>query len=109
MGRRIAIRSLAFASLAAGCTGLAPIDDLLRRRDALSYAQYQTLTAGLTLDSIRASFGQGSNPLEREGRIRALTYACEDATGIVVWLKLVFDAEGRLESWVLQEAGTKRT
>ena len=79
----------------------------LRGGNALSYAQYHTLEAGMTSEAILRSFGTPADTLEQDGAIRGLTYRCENATGRVQELRMVFDAGGTLERWALRGSSGK--
>ena len=47
------------------------------------------------------AFGKPAHTLEQDGKVRGLTYRCEDATGAVRQLRMVFSADERLEQWAL--------
>lgn len=68
---------------------------------ALSYAQYQSLEKGMRAETVLAAFGRPAGRVEREGRVEALTYRCEDAQGRVQALRLEFDEGGVLVRWSL--------
>jgi hypothetical protein len=78
--------------------------------DALSYAQYHSLEKGMTAAAILKAFGPPAHTLEQDGKVRGLTYFCEDAAGKAQQLRMVFDGDGRLEKWALTsgEAAPKR-
>ena len=67
----------------------------------LSYAQYMSLEKGMHAGAIVRAFGKPAHSLEQDGKVRGLTYSCEDATGKVEQLRMVFTAEQRLDRWVL--------
>jgi hypothetical protein len=97
MERRITAAALI---LLAGCGG----KTILGGSDkALSYAQYRSLGEGMTAQAILNAFGPAGNVLEQDGKVRGLTYACEDASGQVLQLRMVFSADERLEKWVLRD------
>jgi len=85
--------------VAAGCGSLK-----LGSSGALSYAQGQSLSAGMEAKAILAAFGRPSNSMEQDGKIRGLTYPCEDFSGQVHELRMVFDPDERLERWTLRGA-----
>jgi len=72
--------------------------------ETLSYAQYKSLAKGMRARSILDAFGTPADTLERDGLIRGLTYRCEDGTGEVRQLRMVFTIEERLEEWALKLA-----
>ena len=51
--------------------------------------------------AILNAFGEPAHTLEQDGLVRGLTYYCDDATGKVRQLRLVFDDRQRLEEWAL--------
>ena len=69
---------------------------------ALSYAQYQSLKKGMRAHAILNAFGRPADTLEREGKLRGLTYRCEDGNGKARELRMVFSAGERLQEWVLR-------
>lgn len=71
---------------------------------SLSYAQYQSLEKGMSAKAVINAFGPASHVLERDGKIRGLTYRCENPNGEVNQLRMVFDDMGRLEKWALSAA-----
>jgi len=85
--------------VAVGCGSLK-----LGSSGALSYAQGQSLSAGMEAKAILAAFGRPTNTLEQDGKIRGLTYPCEDFSGQVHELRMVFDQEEKLERWTLRGA-----
>ena len=98
MVRRITAAALI---LLAGCGG--KIRLLGGPEKALSYAQYRSLGEGMTAQAILNAFGPAKGVLEQDGNFRGLTYPCEDASGRVVELRMVFSADERLEKWVLRD------
>jgi hypothetical protein len=72
-------------------------------RNALSYSQYHSLERGMRAKAILKAFGDPVRALEQEGKVRGLTYSCENANGQVVELRMVFDAEEWLKQWVLRD------
>ena len=92
--RRITAGSLIL--LLAGCGILNP------GRNALSFAQYNSLSKGMPSSAITKAFGRPADILEKDGKVRGLSYRCEDGNGDVVGLKMVFDAQGLLEHWALR-------
>ncbi len=55
----------------------------------------------MAAQAILNAFGSAGNALERDGKVRGLTYRCEDASGQVLELRMVFTADEKLENWVL--------
>ena len=74
---------------------------ILGRQESISYAQYNSLQAGLTVRAVVAAFGEPRDVLEKDGRIRGLGYLSRNADGVAVPLKMVFDERGRLTEWAL--------
>ncbi len=101
--RRIAAATLilVLAGLSAGLSGCK--GGLFGGRDALTYAQYNSLKAGMQAETVRAAFGTPTHVLERDGKVIGLTYPCENSAGKTVSLKLIFSPKGRLQKWALQE------
>ena len=95
------MRSITAATLilVAGCRGGA-----FGPRGSLSYAQYNSLEEGMGPGAVIAAFGKPTDTLERDGRVRGLGYRCQNARGIVVALRMVFDERGRLTKWTLHES-----
>lgn len=52
-------------------------------------------------EAIQKAFGPPGNVFEQDGKVRGLAYACEDASGQVLQLRMVFAEDGGLDSWVL--------
>ena len=73
-----------------------------RPRNTLSYSQYHSLEQGMRASAILKAFGDPVDALEQDGKVRGLTYNCENATGQVMQLRMVFDAEGGLTQWALR-------
>ncbi|MHC4134932.1 MAG: hypothetical protein ACYS0K_08110 [Planctomycetota bacterium] len=71
-------------------------------RNALSYSQYHSLEQGMRAKAILKAFGDPVHALEQEGKVRGLTYFCENATGQVMQLRMVFDAKEGLTQWALK-------
>jgi len=71
-------------------------------KNALSYSQYHSLEKGMRAQAILKAFGDPVHALEQDGKVRGLTYSCENATGQVVELRMVFDAEEGLKQWALR-------
>lgn len=69
--------------------------------NTLSYSQYHSLERGMRASAILKAFGDPTHTLEQDGEVRGLTYACENATGQVMQLRMVFDAKGGLTQWAL--------
>ena len=94
------MRSITAATLIlfVGCRG-----GLLGPKDSLSYAQYRSLQKGVSAEAVISAFGKPSDILERNSKIFGLTYLCENARGVAVPLRMVFDERGRLTKWVLQQ------
>jgi len=94
------MRSITAATLIlfAACRG-----GLLGPKRALTYAQCQSLEKGMRANTVITAFGKPVDILERDGAIRGLSYLCENAAGVAVPLRMVFDDRGRLAEWVLQE------
>jgi len=86
--------------LLAGCSGSGLF---VGSEKALSYAQYRSLSEGTTAQAILNAFGAAKGSLQQDGKYRGLTYACDDASGKVVELRMVFSADERLEKWVLRD------
>lgn len=98
MVRRITAAALI---LLAACGGSSRLFEGSQK--ALSYAQYRSLGEGMTAQAILNAFGAAGNVLEQDGKVRGLTYACEDASGQVLQLRMVFSSAERLENWVLRD------
>ena len=73
--RRIPV---AILILLVGCQG-----GLLGKRESVSHMQYRTLEKGMRAAAVIRAFGKPSDVLEKEGRIRGLSYRCQDARGVV--------------------------
>lgn len=71
-------------------------------KNTLSYSQYHSLEQGMRAKAILKAFGDPIDALEQDGQVRGLTYNCENATGQVMQLRMVFDAEGGLTQWALR-------
>ena len=95
------MRSITAATLIliAGCRG-----GVFGRHDSLSFAQYNSLETGMSAEAVITAFGKPADTLEKDGRIRGLGYRCQNARGVVVPLKMVFDERGRLKKWALQKS-----
>jgi hypothetical protein len=93
------ITAAALILLLPACGGGGSI--LTGRKNSLNYAQYHSLESGLRAKSILKAFGRPYDMLEKDGKVRGLTYWCEDATGRVVELRMVFNEAERLEHWAL--------
>jgi hypothetical protein len=85
--------------LLAGCAG----GPILGGGRALSYAQYASLEENMTAEAILKAFGPADDVRQEDGKVRGLTYACEDESGKVLQLRMAFSAEGRLQKWVLRD------
>jgi hypothetical protein len=59
----------------------------------------------MTAVAILNAFGPPVDTLEQDGKVRGLTYYCEDAAGNAQQLRMVFDSDGRLENWALKSTG----
>ena len=57
----------------------------------------------MTAKAILNAFGPARDVLEQDGKVRGLTYPCEDASGQVLALRMVFSADEKLEKWVLRD------
>lgn len=57
----------------------------------------------MTAQAILNAFGPAGNVFEQDGKVRGLTYPCEDASGQVLQLRMVFSPDERLEKWVLRD------
>ena len=92
------MRSITAATLIlfVGCRG-----GILSRQDSISYAQYNSLQTGMTPKAVIAAFGKPRDVLEKDGKIRGLSYLSRNAAGNAVPLKMVFDERGRLTKWAL--------
>jgi hypothetical protein len=97
MVRRITAAALI---LVAGCGGRSILGGSGK---SLSYAQYRSLEAGMAAEDIVSAFGAAGNVLEQDGKVRGLSYPCEDASGQVLQLRMVFSTDGKLEKWVLRD------
>jgi hypothetical protein len=69
---------------------------------SLNYAQYHSLEPSLRAKAILRAFGKPYDLLEKDGKVRGLTYWCEDANGNVVQLRMVFNEAERLQHWALK-------
>jgi hypothetical protein len=78
-------------------------------KNTLSYSQYHSLEQGMRAKAILKAFGDPADALEQDGKMRGLTYFCENATGQVTQLRMVFDPEERLKQWALRSAGTPKS
>ncbi|MHC4930957.1 MAG: hypothetical protein ACYTGV_02035 [Planctomycetota bacterium] len=94
------ITAAALILLLPACSGSS--SPLTGRKNSLNYAQYHSLEAGLRAKSILRAFGKPYDLLEKNGKVRGLTYWCEDANGDVVELRMVFNEAERLQHWVLK-------
>lgn len=70
---------------------------------ALNYAQYCSLEEGMAAEDILRAFGPAGDVREEDGKVRGLAYPCEDASGKVLQLRMVFSPDARLEKWVLRD------
>ena len=86
--------------LAAACSGGSTLFG--GGSDSLSYAQYHSLQEGMDARAIMKAFGPPAGTLEQEGKIRGLAYRCQDSTGGVQELRMVFGADEKLEKWALR-------
>jgi hypothetical protein len=77
-------------------------------KNTLSYSQYHSLERGMRAKAVLKAFGDPAHTLEQDGRIRGLTYACENATGQVMQLRMVFDKKEQLQQWALRTPGAKK-
>ena len=75
-----------------------------RYPDSLSYAQYHTLSAGLSAETVIRTYGQPEAAVRQGDRILGLSYACEDARGEPTELRLLFDRQQRLSRWGLKKS-----
>lgn len=71
-------------------------------RNTLSYSQYHSLEPGMRARAVLKAFGDPAHTLEQEGKVRGLTYFCENATGQVMQLRMVFDDQEQLQQWALR-------
>jgi len=98
MARRITAAALI---LFAACGGRTRI--FQGSEKPLSYAQYCSLEQGMGADAVQKAFGSADNVFQEDGKVRGLTYACEDASGKVLQLRMVFADDGQLQKWVLKD------
>ncbi|MHC4548230.1 MAG: hypothetical protein ACYTEZ_05575 [Planctomycetota bacterium] len=87
--------------LLAGCKG-SPLLNPFPSGKALSYSQYHSLERGMRAQAILRAFGTPAHTLEQDGKVRGLTYPCENSAGRVMQLRMVFDAQERLQQWALK-------
>jgi len=92
-------------ALLAGCWGTSRLGTRARHGPGLNYAQVRSLRGGMGAAEILKAFGPPSDRLVKEGKLRGLTYPCEDSTGRPARLKMVFDVRGRLARWALNRPG----
>ena len=92
--RRITAASLIL--LAAGC------GNPFKARGTVSYAQYNALEKGMKSEAVLNALGPPDDVMEADGKVRGMSYLCEDGSGKVVGLRLVFDKDGGLEKWTLR-------
>ena len=105
--RSIQAGPLLLAAIALAC-GNAPIHKGgTNRPGVLSYAQVQTLKVGTPVQEILRDFGPPHDKLESRGKLGAIGYRAEDATGEAGELRIALDAEGRVTKWTLAP-GKKR-
>ena len=97
MVRLVVLAGLAAVLVACGTRRIA-----ILRKSALTYAQYHSLEKGMKADAILRSFGKPVDTLESDGRIRGLTYNCENGAGRIQQLRMVFDEKSRLDRWALR-------
>lgn len=74
-------------------------------KNAVSFAQYNSLSKGMESSSVMRAFGRPADILEKDGKIRGLSYRCQNGNGKVVGLRMVFDQQSRLENWTLRPDG----
>ena len=75
-----------------------------RYPDSLSYAQYHTLSVGLSAKTVIRTYGQPAATVRQGDRILGLSYPCEDADGEPTELRLLFDQQQRLRRWGLKKS-----
>ncbi|MFQ5844516.1 MAG: hypothetical protein ACE5JG_05945 [Planctomycetota bacterium] len=71
----------------------------------LTYAHYRSLEAGMRAREIIDKFGPPPHVLERDGKIRGLTYRCENAAGSKTRLRMAFDEGEGLVASALDDEG----
>ena len=76
-------------------------------KNTLSYSQYHSLERGMRAKAVLKAFGDPAHALEQDGKIRGLTYFCENATGQVMQLRMVFDKDEQLQQWALRTPDAK--
>ena len=98
------------ALLLAGCSWVGDLGEAIHRTDPglLQYGQYTSLSPGMQARTIIHAYGPPVHVLERDGKIRALTYKCQNALGNQTQLRMAFDAQESLTSYVLVDPGTKK-
>jgi hypothetical protein len=101
MLRRITAVTLIFL---AGCQGGSGWTGS-KPKNLLSYSQYHSLEQGMRAKAILKAFGDPVDTLEQDGKVRGLTYYCENATGQATQLRMVFDAKEGLTQWALRGQG----
>ena len=74
----------------------------------LQYGQYTSLSKGMGARTIIDTFGPPAHVLERDGKIRGLTYKCQNALGKKTQLRMAFDAKESLTSYVLANSGAQK-
>ncbi|MHC4971842.1 MAG: hypothetical protein ACYTG3_05885 [Planctomycetota bacterium] len=77
-------------------------------KNTLSYSQYHSLEQGMRAKAVLKAFGDPVHTLEQDGKVRGLTYFCENATGQVMQLRMVFSAEEQLHQWALKSPEGKK-
>lgn len=98
------------ALLLAGCAWVGNLGDSLHRKDPelLQYGQYTSLRDGMRARTIIDTYGPPAHVLERDGKIRGLTYKCQNALGKKTQLRMAFDAKESLTGYVLADPGAKK-
>ena len=98
------------ALLLAGCGWVGGLGDSIHRTDPelLQYGQYTSLSKGMGARTIIDTFGPPAHVLERDGKIRGLTYKCQNALGKKTYLRMAFDAQESLTGYVLADPGAKQ-
>jgi hypothetical protein len=72
---------------------------------SLSYAQYHTLSRGLSAPTVIRIYGPPAATVRQGDRVVGLSYACEDADGKLTELRMLFDGDERLSRWGLRKTG----